>query len=384
MAVRVLVGADQQRVFDRLARLWPLVGLDEAGEARAKVVGKGLELLVGAPVRQQRDRLARRRQQLCGRRGCGLEANRLAGQQRLRGARAFEQLGEVAALVADPGAVYLRVVAGGDARDACVLAGGHRLQAPLRAPVPDVDGAAALAARADRGSRLQVPDPGAIEEGPRQQCADRAQVDDVVRVVVPGEGAVARGAHQADVRALLDAQAVGAGHFPSEADAARAEDAALVVEHDALGQQLELGRAHLLVGRDGAFAIVAVVIVLQRALAGLVADAAVHRVVERQQLQDGLALLAHRRRVGEYLHALLDGHVAGDVQPAVIDLDHADAAVAGHRQRRVPAEMRDLDAGRARRLDHGLVRTGFDRLPVYENGRHSRFPSYFERLCSMQ
>ena len=42
-------------------------------------------------------------------------------------------------------------------------------------------------------------------------------------------------------------------------------------------------------------------------------------------------------------------------QLRALDLDHADAAVAGDRQLRVLAEVRDLEAVRERRLDHGLA-----------------------------
>jgi hypothetical protein len=60
-----------------------------------------------------------------------------------------------------------------------------------------------------------------------------------------------------------------------EAHTARAEDAALVVEHDALGQRMEFRRPHLGIARHRLLAVVGVVIVLQHALARLVADAAV-------------------------------------------------------------------------------------------------------------
>ena len=40
-------------------------------------------------------------------------------------------------------------------------------------------------------------------------------------------------------------------------------------------------------------------------------------------------------------------------------------------------------AVRERDLQHGLVRARLDGLPVYEDLRHSRFPSNRERLCSM-
>lgn len=119
--------------------------------------------------------------------------------------------------------------------------------------------------------------------------------------------------------------------------------------------------------------------ILQQTFAGLVADAAVDRVVEQDELQDLLALFAHRVRTGQHAHAFGHRHVAGDVGPAVaaafgLDLDHADAAVAGHRQARVPAEIRDEETGSERRLQHGLASVRVDRLAIDEEIRHSPPP----------
>ena len=135
---------------------------------------------------------------------------------------------------------------------------------------------------------------------------------------------------------------------------------------------------------ERALTAVLVVVILQRALAGLVADAAVDRVVERDELQDRLAVRLHFRRVREHLHALGNGHVAGDVESAAFDLDQAHAAIADDRQLRMPAEIRDEMAVLARDLHDGLVVASLDGLTVYEDLRHSRFPPNFERLCSMQ
>ena len=58
------------------------------------------------------------------------------------------------------------------------------------------------------------------------------------------------------------------------------------------------------------------VVVLQLALTGLVADGAVHRVVEEQELQHRALLVLHPRRVGLDRHALGDRHLAGRHQLA--------------------------------------------------------------------
>ena len=121
--------------------------------------------------------------------------------------------------------------------------GSSALQLPLGLAVPEVDGAAARAARAHRRRRLQVPDARLVQERARQQRADRADVDDVVGVrVVRRSAPSSAGADQRVVAAVLDAERVGLRDLAREAHAARAQDAALVVEHDALGQLVVLGR----------------------------------------------------------------------------------------------------------------------------------------------
>ena len=88
-------------------------------------------------------------------------------------------------------------------------------------------------------------------------------------------------------------------------------------------------------------------LVLQRALAALVADRAVQRVVDEQQLHHtALGLLGDRR--GELRlddHAVGAGDGAGGHRLALaLDLDDALPAGAGRVEQRVVAEPRDLDA----------------------------------------
>ncbi len=309
----------------------------------------------------------------------------LAFLHRVQGARPFEDLREIPSLVADPRAVDRRILERRDALDLDVLLLVQRVELPLRLAVPDLHRAAASASRADRRRGRQIPDPRLVEERPRQQRADRADVDDVVGVRIVVERMVLGRADQRGVAALRDAERVRLRYLAREAHATRAQDAALVVEHDALGERMEFGRVHLGVERNGRRAVVPVVIVLQRALAGLVADAAVDRVIQRQQLHDALAVLLDDVGVRQHAQALAHRHVARDLDPAaVLDLDRAHAAVAGHRQLRMPAEVGNEEAVGARGLHHRLVALRVDGLPVYEDARHSRFPSLRERLCSMK
>src|SRR5262249_2555820 len=154
-----------------------------------------------------------------------------------------------------------------------------------------------------------------------------------------------------------------AGDFASEADAARAHDAAVGEQRD-VGADVRLVRRRvLLVDHPGGGPAVEVAEVLQHALAGLVAHRAVQRVVEQQALQSvglgGLGPLARLAVVGRVVHrhgwleaprlllvlagdddrAVLGGRLAarhdlglhGDaaVGLALADLDQAHAA-AGH------------------------------------------------------
>ena len=381
--VRVLVRADQQVVLDALARHGLPVLLHGRVEDLAEVLLEGFEFFVRAPVRNQCHGMARGADHAARLVQCSTHGDRPAFQHRFVGAHALEDRREVAALVADPRAVHGRIFQRRDAGDGRVLRLVERLHEPLGFAVPDLHGAAARAARADRRRRLQVPDAGLVQELPRQQCADGADVDDVVRIRVFAQRAVFHRPDVRDVAAAFDAERHRLRHFVREARAAQAQDAALVVEQDAVRQVVELGRLDLRVARQRRLAVVGVVIVLQRTLAGLVADAAVHRMVQRDELQDGLAVRLHFLGFGEDFHAGAHGHVAGDVEAAAFDFDQAHAAVAGDREVGVPAEIRDEMAVRHGDLHDGLVRISLDGLPVYKDFRHSRFPSKRERLCSM-
>src|SRR3989442_119434 len=138
-----------------------------------------------------------------------------------------------------------------------------------------------------------------------------------------------------------------------EADAARAEHAALGVEQDR-PQVHHLPLPDLVLELHlGVVQAVPHVVVLQVALPGLVAYGAVDRVVDEEELE-GRAVGLHRLLApGADHHALRDQGVAGDLELRhLLDLDQAHAAVAVHRQVGVPAEVGDLDPVAGRRLDH--------------------------------
>ena len=106
-------------------------------------------------------------------------------------------------------------------------------------------------------------------------------------------------------------------------------------------------------------------LVLQVALAALVADRAIERMVDQQELHHALArLLAPARD----LVWITMPSATGIAQEAIgfgdfSDLDQAHAAIAGDRQALVEAEMRHLDAGLLAGLQHRRARRHLDLLP---------------------
>ena len=87
-------------------------------------------------------------------------------------------------------------------------------------------------------------------------------------------------------------------------------------------------------------------LVLQIALAALVADRAIERMIDQQELHHPLLRLDRLWRFGVNHHAVGRRHRAGgDRLWRFLDLDQTHPAVAGDREALVVAEMRDLDPG---------------------------------------
>ncbi len=161
--------------------------------------------------------------------------------------------------------------------------------------------------------------------------------------------------------AVQHAELGNARDLLGKADAARALDAA---RHRGLDD-----RPHIFVV-DGALVLVearerAAIghrLVLKVALAALVADRAVERVVDEQELHHPFARLLHHRRVGADRLAVGGGKSAARLRLGRprSDLDQAHAAIAGDRQPLVIAEARDLLAGKLARLQHGRALRDLD------------------------
>ncbi len=198
----------------------------------------------------------------------------------------------------------------------------------------------------------------------RRQRADRAHVDRIARQL----GVDRLADERDDLRVLAAAdhpELHDAGDFLAEANAARALDAArhllgrderaqVLVEDDPLG--LGVARCGTAVTHGQ---------VLQLAFAALVADRAIERMVDQQELHH--ALLRRHRLLGirPDLHAFGRGRCAGRQRLGrLLDLDQAHPAIGGDRQLLVITEMRHIDAERMRGFDQRRAVRDLQRLAV--------------------
>ena len=238
----------------------------------------------------------------------------------------------VARLVGDPLLVHVVVEARQHAH--------HRAAARV-----DADVGAQRIDHVDRSRSCAAPRARLEGVGLGGQRADRAEVDQVAGEL-GRERLLDVGRDLHALAAAGRAQLLDAGHLGGEADAARALDAAV---HRRLDQRPELlvGHGALVLVVAAAVEAVAHRLVLQVALAALVADRAVERMVDQQEFHHAVARLLHHRRVGEDLLLVGDRQRAARLRlgRAGLHLDQAHAAVAGDRQALVVAEARDLDAG---------------------------------------
>src|SRR5262249_7621090 len=203
----------------------------------------------------------------------------------------------------------------------------------------------------------------------------RTDVDHVAGVLVVEH--LARREVEVDViAALIEGELAGVRHLIDEAHAARAEDAALLIEDDERPDRLRLLLVDLLRQRDAAaLPVVVHVVFLELALARLVAHGTVDRVVDEQELEHrplgGVRLLAG----GVHDHAVGHPRVAGDLElRALLDVDQAHPAVPRDRQAGVPAVVWDLDAQALGGLDHRLPVGDLDAAAVDLNRGHAQAP----------
>ena len=200
---------------------------------------------------------------------------------------------------------------------------------------------------AGRLDLLEVPRAGCEAVGGGGQRSDRADLHGIAREVraegLPGEG---RDLDHVTTSGEVDQGLTG--HLLSEAGAAAALDAALPVEQDQLGDRDGLGEVSLLLDEAGFTGSVGQGLVLEGALAALVADRAVERVVGQQKLEDPVLSLLDLVRVGGHGHAVADCHIARGHQRRASWALHLDEAHAAHADRLHPGvvtEARNIGAG---------------------------------------
>ncbi len=196
----------------------------------------------------------------------------------------------------------------------------------------------------------QFPRTGAELEHLVGQRADRADVDDVAGQL-GGQRLAVVGADLQVLTAVHATQLVGTGNVGGEADAAGALDAAghfggdqrtdVLVGHHALAL-VEAADRTAIAQRN----------VLQLALAALIADRAVQRVVDQQEFHHRALELQRLFTADGDLHAIHDRRGAGRCRLGrLFHVDQAHAAVGGDRQLLVVAEARDRNAGLVGGLD---------------------------------
>ncbi len=219
---------------------------------------------------------------------------------------------------------------------------------------------------AGRLDLVEIPRTGREPVGRRGQRPDRADLHRVAGEV----GGERQLGERADLDVLPPADEVDlglAGHLVREAGAAAALDAPLAVEQHQLGDRHRLLEVALLLDEPGLPGPVGERLVLERALAALVAHRAVERVVDQQELEDAVLGLLDLVRVGGDLHARRDLDEAARLQrgtAGTADLDQAHPAHADRLHPRVVAEPRDERAGPLGGGDEQLTLVGARRPAV--------------------
>ena len=293
--------------------------------------------------------------------GGGGERVALADERGTEAVVAVDRLEPEAALVAEPAPVH-RVDVDALVAEDLVAARLHH------------DPAADRAAGAGALDLVEVPRPGLEAVRRRGERADRADLHRVAAEVA-GEGVVGERVDLGLVPAVLEVDERVAGDVLGEPRAPVAQDAALAVEGHEVADRDRLLEVALLLDEPALARAVGHGLVLQRALAALVAHRAVERVVDQEELEDavlrllrGLALGVDDHLVGHRDHAggLEGGAAAG------VDVDDAHAAHAHRLHARVVAEARDVGAGPLGGLDHELAGRGLHGLAVDREDDHVR------------
>ena len=138
------------------------------------------------------------------------------------------------------------------------------------------------------------------------------------------------------IAALENRQLRSLRHFVEEARASRAQDASLLIEHHARADVDRLALVIFLGQRKARRLLIVIhVVVLQLALAGLIANRTIDRMVDQQEFEHRLLRGLGLGAFGVNDHPFGDARVACDLQlRCFFDFDQAHPAVAGDRSSR--------------------------------------------------
>jgi hypothetical protein len=224
----------------------------------------------------------------------------------------------------------------------------------------DADVAADRVHHVDAGYLAQLPRPCLETVGLGDERADRAQIDDIA-AQFRRDRALEVGRDLRILAATKQPDLFDAGDLLDEADAARAVDAA---GHDRLDD-----RTHIFLGHRALVLCEAVVaaaighgLVLQIAFAALVADRAIERMIDEQELHHALARLLDEFGGRDDFLIVRRRQCAGSLglgRPR-LHLDQAHPAIAGDGQPLMVAEARNLLARKLARLQHGRALRNLD------------------------
>ncbi len=188
------------------------------------------------------------------------------------------------ALVADPERVDRLVLARGLAVDRLLAAADER-----------------VATRGTAGAKafrfLEEPDAHLKAEILARERADGTDIDRVERVIII-EPLSRMDRERGVAAAFREAEHIVVDRLLGKTDATRAHDAALVVQHDALADVHPLRLLDLLLDETAVIVAVLDRVFLQLALAGLVADRAVERMIDEEEFHHALAAFVDQRRRG--------------------------------------------------------------------------------------
>ena len=209
--------------------------------------------------------------------------------------------------------------------------------------------------RADGLAARQLPGTGAVTKRLAGQRADRADVNHVARQLGVNRHAD-KGFNFGILAAVRHAQLHHAGDFLTKAHTTCAVDAAAHLLH---GDQ----RPDILVEHDTFFffvtrcaGAVAHSQILQLALAALVADRAIQRMVDQQKLHHALLRFDGLVVLGVHHHALCHGRGAGRHWfGRLLHINQTHAAVGSYRQFFVITKMRNIGAGFFSRMHDGAA-----------------------------